>query len=68
LKTTVADFHSFDPQTSPYKKSILFRKASLSYKDGELLRGFVIHCAKRCSGFATVGAETGATKQGSVRV
>ena len=71
MKTTVADYHSFDPQTSPYKKTILLCKATLSYKDGELLRGFVIHFAKRCSGFETVGAETGksgATKQDSVRV
>ena len=56
MKTTVADFHSFDPQTSPYEKTILLRKATLSYKDKELLRGFVIHCAKSCSDFATVGA------------
>jgi hypothetical protein len=35
LKTTVADYHSFDPQTSPYKKTILLRKATLSYKHGE---------------------------------
>jgi hypothetical protein len=71
LKTTVTDYHCFDPQTSPYKKTILLCKATLSYKDGELLRVFVTHCAKRCSGFATVGAEIGepgATKQGFVRV
>ena len=56
MKTTVADSHSFDPQTSPYVKTILLHEATLSYMDKELLRGLVIHCAKRCSGFATVGA------------
>ena len=71
MKTTFADYHSFDPQTSPHKKTILLHTATLSYRDGELLRVFVTHRAKTCSGFARVVAETGesgAIKQGFVRV
>ena len=71
MKTTAADFQYFDSQTSPYKKTILLRKATLSYKDGELLRGSRDLLREKMLGFATVGAETGesgAAKQDSVRV